>query len=105
MSRVDREADGDSLAVAHAGTSDPARLAVDMMSRDDDELMVLVEQGKMVLLACNPVRHLGKYLELHRTDCYCLAASSLFVVSRTPPPAVMLFSIDWGGSVVLPLGK
>lgn len=55
FSKIDGQTDGDTRAVANAGTSDPARLAIRMMDYDPQQLLALLREGEVdlaVVLHC-----------------------------------------------------
>lgn len=54
FSKIDGQTDGDTRAVAHAGTSDPARLAVKMMDYDPQQLLALLGEGEIDLSVLLP---------------------------------------------------
>lgn len=54
FSRLDREAKGDTNAVEIRGTSDPAELAVNVMTDSTDQLLALIRFGKSLIIAKLP---------------------------------------------------
>lgn len=51
FSELEREAKGDARAMASAGTSDPVRLAVDMMAHDTYRLQAILDEGEAMAIA------------------------------------------------------
>lgn len=64
FSELEREAEGDARAMATAGTSDPARLAVDMMAHDTCHLQAILDEGEAMAIAG---LHMGHCLLCCRT--------------------------------------
>ena len=51
LSELGREAEGDARAMASAGTSDPARLAVDMLAHDTYHLQAILDEDEATAIA------------------------------------------------------